>query len=78
MDKSVAIDIINRINRCLDEFNKLLFDCKDNLDDDDIFKLKRAVAKIMNISDLDIIERIVLAHYPELSQFGKNDTSNNE
>jgi len=66
MKKEVATYVVDTLVNSLGEMNKLLFDIKDSVDENEYKKIHRTVARVMNTVHSEITMDIVKEH-PDLS-----------
>ena len=68
MKRETAENIISDMEKIIFDLNKTLFKYKDLLSHEEFKFLKRGIAKLMNVSDREILENI-LKQYPDLSPY---------
>lgn len=68
MNKPTATKIVTKVNHLLGQFNELLCDIDGKVDNNEYQQYKKAVAKIMHISDQEIIKPIV-DKFPDIDEY---------
>ena len=68
MKKEIAQSIIKDMEKIISDMNSTLFKYENSLSQEEFKFFKRGIAKLMNISDKEILENI-LKQYPDLAPY---------
>ena len=68
VDKATAEFAISELNACLARLHSLLCDVKNHMTDDEYRLLKRSIARIMNLADIEIID-VLIGQHPDIPRF---------
>ena len=65
MDKTIAKEMVREIDHILGLLNEFLYNYQECLDEIELKKIKRGIARMMNVADVEIID-VIVEQYPDL------------